>query len=239
MAKESDSFAKNLAISVITGLFTIGAEVAVAYLVPQVQNPIVVNNNVVVSTDDYEKATDRIQELEDELNELKRVSLNSNNGGGSVSSAASDDSSRSLLKDNPGSSSNYSQSGDTNAKDTAGNRYDPNRWGIIGSCSACSGFADYYLGGNYSKLSITIAPSSTNIDGKGNSTSFEILVKYKGDSDFRCIHTEKNISKSTSPIQLENLDISGAEWIEFKAIENVDEGHLNGNVLMIADAIVG
>lgn len=239
MAKESDSFAKNLAISVITGLFTIGAEVAVAYLVPQVQNPIVVNNNVVVSTDDYEKAADRIQELEDELNELKRVSLNSNNGGGSVSSAASDDSSRALLKDKPGSSSNYAQSGDTNAKDTAGNRYDPNHWGIIGSCSACSGFADYYLGGNYSKLSITIAPSSTNIDGKGNSTSFEILVKYKGDSDFRCIHTEKNISKSTSPIQLENLDISSAEWIEFKAIENVDEGHLNGNVLMIADAIVG
>ena len=237
MAKESDSFAKNLAISVITGLFTIGAEVVVAYLVPQVQNPIIVNNNVVISTDDYEKAVDRIQELEEELNELRPVNSNENSSTGN--SAASGVSSRALLKDKPGSSSNYSQSGDTNAKDTAGNRYDPNHWGIIGSCSACSGFADYYLGGNYSKLSITIAPSSTNIDGKGNSTSFEILVKYKGDSDFRCIHTEKNISKSTSPIQLENLDISGAEWIEFKAIENVDEGHLNGNVLMIADAIVG
>lgn len=237
MAKESDSFAKNLAISVITGLFTIGAEVAAAYLVPQVQNPIIVNNNVVISTDDYEKAVDRIQELEEELNELRPVNSNENSSTGN--SAASGVSSRALLKDKPGSSSNYSQSGDTNAKDTAGNRYDPNHWGIIGSCSACSGFADYYLGGNYSKLSITIAPSSTNIDGKGNSTSFEILVKYKGDSDFRCIHTEKNISKSTSPIQLENLDISGAEWIEFKAIENVDEGHLNGNVLMIADAIVG
>lgn len=236
MAKESDSFAKNLAISVITGLFTIGAEVAVAYLVPQVQNPIIVNNNVVISTDDYEKAIDRIQELEEELNELRPVNSNENSSTGN--SATSGVSSRALLKDKPGSSSNYSQSGDTNAKDTAGNRYDPNHWGIIRSCSACSGFADYYLGGNYSKLSITIAPSSTNIDGKGNSTSFEILVKYKGDSDFRCIHTEKNISKSTSPIQLENLDISGAEWIEFKAIENVDEGHLNGNVLMIADAIV-
>lgn len=237
MAKESDSFAKNLAISVITGLFTIGAEVAAAYLVPQVQNPIIVNNNVVISTDDYEKAVDRIQELEEELNQLRPVNSNENSSTGN--SAASGVSSRALLKDKPGSSSNYSQSGDTNAKDTAGNRYDPNHWGIIGSCSACSGFADYYLGGNYSKLSITIAPSSTNIDGKGNSTSFEILVKYKGDSDFRCIHTEKYISKSTSPIQLENLDISGAEWIEFKAIENVDEGHLNGNVLMIADAIVG
>ena len=237
MAKESDSFAKNLAISVITGLFTIGAEVAAAYLVPQVQNPIIVNNNVVISTDDYEKAVDRIQELEEELNELRPVNSNENSSTGN--SAASGVSSRALLKDKPGSSSNYSQSGDTNAKDTAGNLYDPNHWGIIGSCSACSGFADYYLGGNYSKLSITIAPSSTNIDGKGNSTSFEILVKYKGDSDFRCIHTEKNISKSTSPIRLENLDISGAEWIEFKAIENVDEGHLNGNVLMIADAIVG
>lgn len=237
MAKESDSFAKNLAISVITGLFTIGAEVAAAYLVPQVQNPIIVNNNVVISTDDYEKAVDRIQELEEELNELRPVNSNENSSTGN--SAASGVSSRALLKDKPGSSSNYSQSGDTNAKDTAGNLYDPNHWGIIGSCSACSGFADYYLGGNYSKLSITIAPSSTNIDGKGNSTSFEILVKYKGDSDFRCIHTEKNISKSTSPIQLENLDISGAEWIEFKAIENVDEGHLNGNVLMIANAIVG
>lgn len=237
MAKESDSFAKNLAISVITGLFTIGAEVVVAYLVPQVQNPIIVNNNVVISTDDYEKAVDRIQELEEELNELRPVNSNENSSTGN--SATSGVSSRAILKDKPGSSSNYSQSGDTNAKDTAGNRYDPNHWGIIGSCSACSGFADYYLGGNYSKLSITIAPSSTNIDGKGNSTSFEILVKYKGDSDFRCIHTEKNISKSTSPIQLENLDISGAEWIEFKAIENVDEGHLNGNVLMIADAIVG
>ena len=237
MAKESDSFAKNLAISVITGLFTIGAEVAVAYLVPQVQNPIIVNNNVVISTDDYEKAVDRIQELEEELNELRPVNSNENSSTGN--SATSGVSSRALLKDKPGSSSNYSQPGDTNAKDTAGNRYDPNHWGIIGSCSACSGFADYYLGGNYSKLSITIAPSSTNIDGKGNSTLFEILVKYKGDSDFRCIHTEKNISKSTSPIQLENLDISGAEWIEFKAIENVDEGHLNGNVLMIADAIVG
>lgn len=237
MAKESDSFAKNLAISVITGLFTIGAEVAAAFLVPQVENPIIVNNNVVISTDDYEKAVDRIQELEQELNELRPVNSNENSSTGN--SAASGVSSRALLKDKPGSSSNYSQSGDTNAKDTAGNRYDPNHWGIIGSCSACSGFADYYLGGNYSKLSITIAPSSTNIDGKGNSTSFEILVKYKGDSDFRCIHTEKNISKSTSPIQLENLDISGAEWIEFKAIENVDEGHLNGNVLMIADAIVG
>lgn len=237
MAKESDSFAKNLAISVITGLFTIGAEVAAAYLVPQVQNPIIVNNNVVISIDDYEKAVDRIQELEEELNELRPVNSNENSSTGN--SAASGVSSRALLKDKPGSSSNYSQSGDTNAKDTAGNRYDPNHWGIIGSCSACSGFADYYLGGNYSKLSITIAPSSTNIDGKGNSTSFEILVKYKGDSDFRCIHTEKNISKSTSPIQLENLDISGAEWTEFKAIENVDEGHLNGNVLMIADTIVG
>lgn len=237
MAKESDSFAKNLTISVITGLFTIGAEVAAAYLVPQVQNPIIVNNNVVISTDDYEKAVDRIQELEEELNELRPVNSNENSSTGN--SAASGVSSRALLKDKPSSSSNYSQSGDTNAKDTAGNLYDPNHWGIIGSCSACSGFADYYLGGNYSKLSITIAPSSTNIDGKGNSTSFEILVKYKGDSDFRCIHTEKNISKSTSPIQLENLDISGAEWIEFKAIENVDEGHLNGNVLMIADAIVG
>lgn len=237
MAKESDSFAKNLAISVITGLFTIGAEVAAAYLVPQVQNPIIVNNNVVISIDDYEKAVDRIQELEEELNELRPVNSNENSSTGN--SAASGVSSRALLKDKPGSSSNYSQSGDTNAKDTAGNRYDPNHWGIIGSCSACSGFADYYLGGNYSKLSITIAPSSTNIDGEGNSTSFEILVKYKGDSDFRCIHTEKNISKSTSPIQLENLDISGAEWIEFKAIENVDEGHLNGNVLMIADTIVG
>ena len=237
MAKESDSFAKNLAISVITGLCTIGAEVAAAYFVPQVQNPIIVNNNVVISTDDYEKAVDRIQELEEELNELRPVNSNENSSTGN--SAASGVSSRALLKDKPGSSSNYSQSGDTNAKDTAGNLYDPNHWGIIGSCSACSGFADYYLGGNYSKLSITIAPSSTNIDGKGNSTSFEILVKYKGDSDFRCIHTEKNISKSTSPIQLENLDISGAEWIEFKAIENVDEGHLNGNVLMIADAIVG
>lgn len=206
-------------------------------MVPQVQNPIIVNNNVVISTDDYEKAVDRIQELEEELNELRPVNSNENSSTGN--SAASGVSSRVLLKDKPGSSSNYSQSGDTNAKDTAGNLYDPNHWGIIGSCSACSGFADYYLGGNYSKLSITIAPSSTNIDGKGNSTSFEILVKYKGDSDFRCIHTEKNISKSTSPIQLENLDISGAEWIEFKAIENVDEGHLNGNVLMIADAIVG
>lgn len=237
MAEESDSFAKNLAISVITGLFTIGAEVAAAYLVPQVQNPIIVNNNVVISIDDYEKAVDRIQELEEELNELRPVNSNENSSTGN--SAASGVSSRALLKDKPGSSSNYSQSGDTNAKDTAGNRYDPNHWGIIGSCSACSGFADYYLGGNYSKLSITIAPSSTNIDGRGNSISFEILVKYKGDSDFRCIHTEKNISKSTSPIQLENLDISGAEWIEFKAIENVDEGHLNGNVLMIADTIVG
>lgn len=183
MAKESDSFAKNLAISVITGLFTIGAEVAAAYLVPQVQNPIIVNNNVVISTDDYEKAVDRIQELEEELNELRPVNSNENSSTGN--NAASGVSSRALLKDKPGSSSNYSQSGDTNAKDTAGNLYDPNHWGIIGSCSACSGFADYYLGGNYSKLSITIAPSSTNIDGKGNSTSFEILVKYKGDSDFR------------------------------------------------------
>ena len=189
MAKESDSFAKNLAISVITGLFTIGVEVAAAYLVPQVQNPIIVNNNVVISTDDYEKAVDRIQELEEELNQLRPVNSNENSSTGN--SAASGVSSRALLNDKPGSSSNYSQSGDTNAKDTAGNRYDPNHWGIIGSCSACSGFADYYLGGNYYKLSITIAPSSTNIDGKGNSTSFEILVKYKGDSDFRCIHIEK------------------------------------------------
>ena len=165
--------------------------------------------------------------------------MNSNENSSTGNSATSGVSSRALLKDKPGSSSNYSQSSDTNAKDTAGNRYDPNHWGIIGSCSACSGFADYYLGGNYSKLSITIAPSSTNIDGKGNSTSFEILVKYKGDSDFRCIHTEENISKSTSPILLKNIDISGVEWIEFKAIENEDEGHLNGNVLMIANAIVG
>lgn len=236
MATESDSFAKNLAISVATGLFTIGAEVAAAYLVPQVQNPIVVNNNVVISADDYEKATDRIQELEEQLDDQKRVG--SSASGGAVSETAADGLSRALLEDSPGSSSNFSQSDDTFTKDTAGNRYNPGHWGIIGSCSVCSGFADYYLGGNYSTLSITIAPSSTNIDGRGNSTTFEILIKYKGDSDFSCIHTEESISKSTTPIQLEDLDISGAEWIEFKAIENVDEGHLNGTVLMIADAIV-
>lgn len=92
MAKESDSFAKNLAISVITGLFTIGAEVAAAFLVPQVQNPIIVNNNVVISTDDYEKAVDRIQELEEELNELRPV--NSNESSSTGNSAASGVSSR-------------------------------------------------------------------------------------------------------------------------------------------------
>lgn len=82
--------------------------------------------------------------------------MNSNENSSTVSSAASGVLSRVLLKDKPGSSSNYSESCDTNAKNTAGNRYDANLWGIIGFCSACSGFADYYLGGNYSKLSITV-----------------------------------------------------------------------------------
>ena len=43
-----------------------------------------------------------------------------------------------------------------NTKNTARNRYDPNLWGIMGLFSACNGFADYYLGGNYSKLSLTV-----------------------------------------------------------------------------------
>lgn len=30
-------------------------DIDIAYLVPQVQNPILVNNNVVISADDYEK----------------------------------------------------------------------------------------------------------------------------------------------------------------------------------------
>lgn len=30
-------------------------DIDIAYLVPQVQNPILVNNNVVISSDDYEK----------------------------------------------------------------------------------------------------------------------------------------------------------------------------------------
>ena len=96
MARESDSFAKNLAISVVTGLFTIGAEVAAAYLVPQVQNPIVVNNNVVISADDYEKAADRIQELEDELNDQKRVG--SSASGSAVSETAADGLSRLVIQ---------------------------------------------------------------------------------------------------------------------------------------------
>lgn len=96
----------------------------------------------------------RILELEDELNKQRPVNTIENSS--TVSSVASVVSSRALLKDKPGSSSNYSESCDTNTKNTAGNRYDPNLWGIIGFCSACSGFADNYLGGNYSKLSITV-----------------------------------------------------------------------------------
>lgn len=59
MAKESDNFARNLAISVVTGLFVIGAEVAAGYLVLRVESPLLVNN-VVGFAGDYEKATDRI-----------------------------------------------------------------------------------------------------------------------------------------------------------------------------------
>lgn len=46
----------NLAISVVTGLLTIGAEVAAAILAPKLQNPIVVNNNVAISVNDYESS---------------------------------------------------------------------------------------------------------------------------------------------------------------------------------------
>lgn len=45
-----------LAISAVIGLLTIGAEVAASILAPKLQNPIVVNNNVAISVNDYESS---------------------------------------------------------------------------------------------------------------------------------------------------------------------------------------
>lgn len=85
---------------------------------------------------------------------------------------------------------------------------------------------------------MVVAPSDTNINKTGNSTSFEILVMRKGEQEFATIHSEESMTKSTSPISIEDLDVSDADWIEFKAIENQDEGYLSGTVLMVANAHV-
>lgn len=157
--------------------------------------------------DELETLKQQIDGMEDRLNKLEPASSESKGEHEAI---------KNLLKEKVVDSNRFEMNEEF-MTDSLGNRYQ------AGDCSYLSywapddyGYAAYYLGNKYSRMSLTIAPSDVSPEGSGREVLLDILVKYADSPEYQSIYTSPEMSRSTAPIQLDGLDISGAEWVEFR-----------------------
>ena len=111
-------------------------------------------------------------------------------------------------------------------KDTVGNIHTTGNLFALGSGGSYTGqkkppFATYYLGGQYSTLTLNIA-----IDANSGSSEAYFMIYDENDN---ILYQTDYIGRQFAPQQL-NLDVSGMEWITFKLVE---ESQMDNNVVML------
>lgn len=112
-------------------------------------------------------------------------------------------------------------------EDTLGNIYNPGNLFAIDDRYAHGGYAKYYLGGAYQKLSFLLAVSDENPDDK----DWAALTVY-GNED-QILYTSNSLTRTSVPRQVE-IDVSGYDWLYFRA----DSDSYWAVTLLIADPVL-
>lgn len=117
----------------------------------------------------------------------------------------------------PTASRYYNQISDAGVNDTVGNYYSSGNGFILkAEGSEGYGYGTFYLGGNYNSMSICAAVSDKSENRADNNLSGWLGIYRKNGEDYILLKRIDNITRIMSPVEINDLDLSDAEWLEIR-----------------------
>lgn len=118
-------------------------------------------------------------------------------------------------------SRNYYEIDDSGATDTIGNIYSSNNGFILKAEGEHNyGYSTFYLGGKYKSFSTTISVSDESENRSDSDLSGWIGIYKKDDEGYSLIKRVDNITRLMTPVVIEDIDVSGIEWLEIRYFNN-------------------
>lgn len=227
-----------LAAAIITGFVMI--VVANKETAEQAKAAQSAENQLTIIQNNYDEQTNVKTELERELSEIKKklALLEVENANlkaklASVGDGVLDDSasrsSETLVNDSSKGdtlklsdlkiteSRYYQHSEDSLKEDTVGNKYTSNNLFTIHAQGVDGyGYATYYTGRKYSKLSGVVAVSDESEVRDDVSLKGWVGVYIKKGDEYELVDSTNELSRETSTVGFDNIDISEAEWLQIR-----------------------
>lgn len=115
----------------------------------------------------------------------------------------------------------FSQNQDKPIEDTVGNKYSAeNTFITYADGESNYGYATFYLGEKYTLLNDIVAVSDESENRSDVQLEGWIEIGTKNGEEFNSIWSSKTLSRTTSTIEVPDLDISNAEWLEIRYYNN-------------------
>lgn len=119
------------------------------------------------------------------------------------------------------SSRNCNEIADSGATDTVGNYYSSSNGFILEAEGKNDyGYNTFYLGGKYNSFSINISVSDESENPPDSDLAGWIGIYQKNGEDYELIKRVDNITRIMSPVAIEDIDVSDAEWLEIRYYNN-------------------
>lgn len=111
----------------------------------------------------------------------------------------------------------FNQNQDKPIEDTVGNRYSTgNSFITYAEGESNYGYATFYLGKKYTSLTGIIAVSDESENRDDTQLEGWIEIGTKTDNDFNSLWSSQTLSRTTSTIEIPELDIADTEWLEIR-----------------------
>lgn len=218
---------KNIMISALSGIAGVALSIGYQHFFAPPQSFTFIYNGeeMVVTETEYldlvNKLSSTQQSLESAQNELKKIKQKKQI---ETSSNNNNESFLPLSNLKLSASRFLTQIQDRSLEDTIGNTYESGN--LFEMCAEDNeyGYASFYLGGKYKKITgnIAISDESDNENELNKQLESYIEIYSKNGENYNLLYTSPILNKISSPINLStlNLDLSDCEWLEIRHYNN-------------------
>lgn len=137
----------------------------------------------------------------------------------------------------------FDQNQDKPIEDTVGNKYSTgNSFITYAEGESNYGYATFYLGKKYTSLTGVIAVSDESENRSDTQLKGWIEIGTKTDDEFNSLWSSQTLSRTTSTVEIPELDITDAEWLEIRYYNNGEYFSLAGGYhslrVIISDVVI-
>lgn len=137
----------------------------------------------------------------------------------------------------------FDQNQDRPIEDTVGNKYTTgNSFVTYAEGESGYGYATFYLGGKYTSLNGIVAVSDESENRSDTQLEGWIEIGTKNGDEFNSLWSSQMLSRTTSQIEVPELNITDAEWLEIRYYNNGEYYSLAGGYhslrVIIADVMI-